>query len=195
MMVYKYERTARYTALIAAAFLAAFTLTIPFILTLLVGLGIGYTIDNFSKLLVAWQYRKVVHVPCIKSDKVTYLFGTQAAFYRYVYAFLTESEKIACAAIKNKDGIIVVVERPYRHGNAIFGMALLGLEIDHEDEIQGFLTNKGRFVDRFEAKSIAVTQDQLLEKEYDFQQLLSEDVWNDDDHSARSISYRPSNTG
>ena len=43
---------------------------------------------------------------------------------------------------------------------------------------QGFLTNDNRFVDRYEAKKIAVTANQLIVPEKDtYAELYSEDVW------------------
>ena len=49
---------------------------------------------------------------------------------------------------------------------------------DKKSAIQGFLTNKDRFVDRYEAKEIAIAANQLIVPEEEtYTELFSEDVW------------------
>lgn len=97
-----------------------------------------------------------------------------------------QGELIVAAAIRSR-GIIVMVERPGRHGNCINVMHSLGL--DYTD--QGFITNRGRFVDRQEAARIAVAAGQGSPREGVGGNLFSEDLWNDaDDEMARRRTLR-----
>lgn len=95
-------------------------------------------------------------------------------------------ELIVAAAIRSR-GVIVTVERPGRHGNCINVMHSLGM--DYAD--QGFITNRGRFVDRQEAAQIAVAAGQGSPREGCGGNLFSEDLWNDaDDEMARRKALR-----
>ncbi len=89
-------------------------------------------------------------------------------------------ERIVSSAIRYRDirepDWKIVTGR--RHADCVAEFAEMGLRKAHRDpgEIQGFMTDTGRFVDRKEAMVIARAAGQLLapvEKDY----LLSEDVW------------------
>jgi len=85
-------------------------------------------------------------------------------------------EFITCAAIKYK-GKIYAMERPNRHCDLFsFIISENGSRID-PNEIQGFMTNKGRFLSRKEAQPIAENAGQvdggLITKDL----LTSEDMW------------------
>ena len=45
------------------------------------------------------------------------------------------------------------------------------------DEVQGFMTSEGNFVDRVEAKRIASEAGQIKEDNFGLKDLYSEDVW------------------
>lgn len=65
-----------------------------------------------------------------------------------------------------------------RHNNVFEDMFHSGIEYDRATYIQGFFTNRGRFVNRYEAKDIAVAANQLIVPIEDtFKELYSEDVW------------------
>jgi hypothetical protein len=109
---------------------------------------------------------------------------------------VTNKEYILCAAVWYKDLPMVKPEildnrgfRPYnvdrgvvisgwRHGNCIYQMvAITGLRsIPKEagEEVQGFLTNKNRFVDRVEGAQIAFDAGQTDELK---NRLFSEDLY------------------
>ena len=107
-------------------------------------------------------------------------------------------EKILCAAnwYKDfpllKDDINVVgFERPincdrgmvfcgHRHHNCMYQMIAISGKYQHEmgEEVQGFLTNKNRFVDRYEALKIALENNQVIDlKSITGKQLYSEDLY------------------
>ena len=71
-----------------------------------------------------------------------------------------------------------VVISGWRHGNCIYQMvAITGLKSNPDEageEVQGFLTNKNRFVDREEAAQIAFDAGQTEEKKI---RLFSEDLY------------------
>lgn len=107
-------------------------------------------------------------------------------------------EKIICAAVWYPELPLIkphVLEprgfRPYnidkgvvicgwRHANCIYTkVAITGLA-DHEtgDNVQGFLTNKNRFVDREEAAIIALRQNQIIDMHrFNGIDLFSEDIY------------------
>jgi hypothetical protein len=82
-------------------------------------------------------------------------------------------ELIVSAAVR-VDGKVVMVERPGRHGDCI--NFLSGLGQDHRD--QGFVTSRGRFVDRLEAGRIAMASGQGSPRAIRNGHLFSEDLWN-----------------
>lgn len=96
-------------------------------------------------------------------------------------------EKILCAAIWYKDNgdyphQPINIEKGYvwcgrRHHNIInLRGTLLKENTRGGNSIQGFLTNKDRFVDRLEAMSIAINANQLINKD-PRDQLYSEDLY------------------
>ena len=89
-----------------------------------------------------------------------------------------DSEKILCAAIqirKNKDDEPIVIGG-YRHGDCFNTVFKLGYTAYIDQEEQGFITSKGRFVNRKEAKTIAQQANQLI-RNSEFKSLISEDIY------------------
>ena len=86
-------------------------------------------------------------------------------------------KKIVAAAILFKltdNEICLMTDR--RHSD-IFRKAYQ-LHLEYKASAQGFLTNDNQFVDRYEAKKIAVAADQLIVPEEDtYAELYSEDLW------------------
>lgn len=98
-------------------------------------------------------------------------------------------EKIICAAMKLNTGTIISVPAPWGHGDIIQTLSQYRTTIGEKmprpfcsniDDIEGFLTNAGRFVDRVEGLKIAVEQEQIIKKHGASDQLYSEDIWYDD---------------
>ena len=89
-----------------------------------------------------------------------------------------ESEKLVCAAIKYKRKFHLFYQYVFgkTHGDCIVKFAELNLPSAKRNlkiEKQGFWTTKGRFVDRIEAKQIALEAGQISEK-YEREELYSE---------------------
>lgn len=75
-------------------------------------------------------------------------------------------ERIVCAANRNKQGDVVV---GVRHWDFHMHSQVRRFEesdrcVDTSFVEQGFITNKGRFVDRYEAWSIAVKNNQIIRR-------------------------------
>jgi hypothetical protein len=90
------------------------------------------------------------------------------------------TEKIDCAAIRHADGTVFTVPRPGRHHDVIAAMTQARKPYNGPgigQHVQGFVTDTGRFVDRYEARRIAEEASQLLDRESGLPQLYSEDVW------------------
>lgn len=107
-------------------------------------------------------------------------------------------EYILCAAIWYKDFPLIIDSkapdgfiRPlncdkgivfsgHRHHNCLYQMIAITGKYQHEigEEIQGFLTNKNRFVNRREAFEIAKSQNQIIDlNQVNGNQLFSEDLY------------------
>ena len=87
-----------------------------------------------------------------------------------------DQERITGVAILTEDGRLFALPRPNRHGN-LFALADFHGQ-DGEPSVQGFMTNRGRFVDRKEAMSIACqTNGPWRSVRPDRPELFSEDLW------------------
>ncbi len=87
------------------------------------------------------------------------------------------TERIVAAAIK-KFGITFSLPAPARHHTILHRAHERAPAIQLHDASQGFLTSKGRYVEREEAKRLAKAAGQLPNdvRPYD-QELYSEDLW------------------
>ena len=109
------------------------------------------------------DYKQVLH-PVVGSGKI--------------YKKDKDCERILCAAIqirKSKDGEPIVIGG-YRHCDCFRTASKLGYMAYIDQDEQGFITSKGRFVDRKEAKQIAKQANQLI-RLTDFKHLISEDIY------------------
>lgn len=100
-----------------------------------------------------------------------------------------KKEIIICSAIWYKE-LPTPVYRPinvnegivfcgHRHTHCLYQMvAMTGKrQCEVGEEVQGFLTNKNRFVDRFEGAKIALSSGQIKELTYSKKRLYSEDIF------------------
>lgn len=89
------------------------------------------------------------------------------------------TERIIAAALK-LGNLIISAPPPARHHTLINGLGLAtGIPRLTKMDDQGFLTNTGRFVDRIEAKKIALETGQCTEEScvVKGEDLYSEDLW------------------
>lgn len=89
------------------------------------------------------------------------------------------TERIIAAAVRY-EGMTFSLLPPARHGECILLMLSCRQDIDRNStgpEEQGFVTSHNRFVDRVEARKIAVAADQLIWRDAGLPELFSEDVW------------------
>ena len=89
---------------------------------------------------------------------------------------------IKCVAheyTRDNDTVILWAPRPFRHGDIYYqrGSFISSLRNDGYKETQGFLTNRGLFVDRHQALVIADKAKQILSKTQPSYKLFSEDMW------------------
>lgn len=96
-----------------------------------------------------------------------------------------QPEIIVGAAIKVRSGsgwVVVMAERPGRHGDCIGFLHNQAPGVDYREH-QGFVTNRGRFVDRAEAGRIVLAAQQGspggTPANNPKMHLYSEDMWND----------------
>ena len=87
-------------------------------------------------------------------------------------------EKIISSAIKfklkNSEYFQVMCGK--RHCNIFEMMYNYNIEYNKDSSIQGFFTNKNRFVDRYEGMKIASSNGQLI-SETNYKELYSEDIF------------------
>lgn len=100
-----------------------------------------------------------------------------------------QEELIVAAAIRVRPGLIVMAERPGRHGNCITPASLISCDRMSGGE-HGFVTNRGRFVGRIEAAKIVAASGQGSKRE-GVNGLFSEDMWNDRDDEMSRRAPRP----
>lgn len=86
-----------------------------------------------------------------------------------------DPEKIIHAAVKSVDGRIFFGKC---HGDCFFKAHAMSVKMSSKADHQGFLTNKGRFVNRKEAAEIASFQGQV---DTPTTILFSEDLWSERD--------------
>ncbi len=89
-------------------------------------------------------------------------------------------ERIDCAAIKHGDGRVFSVPSPGRHHNVCSLMHELNVwdRDSEEHHVQGFVTDRGRFVDREEGRLIALRAGQIIRRcGGDQHRLYSENLW------------------
>ena len=89
---------------------------------------------------------------------------------------IEEQEKVMAAACKvlTEDNVLIFTAK--RHVDVREKLYLNNIK--YKNIIDGFWTNKDRFVNRVEAKKIAVTANQLIVPiEETYPELYSEDVW------------------
>lgn len=93
---------------------------------------------------------------------------------------LINMERVVASAIKffpvaNPFPMIVTGKR---HADVFHTMYLYDIQYDKSSAVQGFLTDTGRFVNRYEAMKIALAADQIIvPKNLLHDALFSEDVW------------------
>lgn len=85
-------------------------------------------------------------------------------------------EEIACVANRYKDIGVLALPVPARHHHVMWTYLMIYGKHDNSCE-QGFLTTKGRFVDRVEGLRIAKEADQIETKHGNPDMLFSEDMW------------------
>lgn len=89
-------------------------------------------------------------------------------------------QKLIASAIKfyNKETQEWIVMTGVRHADILHDMYILKIQYDKNAYYQGFLTNDGQFVNRYEAKEIAFKSGQIIVPiEETYAELFSEDVW------------------
>ena len=102
---------------------------------------------------------------------------------------MAKKEYILCSAIHFNDGIEHVhqpenIKSGYvvcgqRHHNCYMTVSILGngAIMQEEDDVQGFLTDRNRFVDRKEGAKIAINARQVDRLDNPRIGLFSEDLW------------------
>ena len=87
----------------------------------------------------------------------------------------SKQELVKHAAVKSKSGMIILGKC---HADCFYLGTNIGLKMSSKPEDQGFFTNKGRYVDRKKAASIAKKANQLdTTDKRKVIYLLSEDIW------------------
>lgn len=96
---------------------------------------------------------------------------------------IDSQEELIVAVAVRVDGAIISFPRPARHGECLNWLSKHGIPRDKARD-HGFLTNRGRYVDRKEAGAIVIASKQgtpfMNEEANPHGHLFSEDMWNCD---------------
>ena len=115
----------------------------------------------------------------VLANEACRLHGDDACESRFAEAAAmvgSEPEAIAGAAILTVRGEIATMAPPARHHHLIFLLAAEG-HPPIGPRSQGFVTTRGRFVDRVEGLAIAEANGQVVKKHPSYDKLYSEDMW------------------
>lgn len=74
---------------------------------------------------------------------------------------MTDKARIVCAANLNQDGVIVLGAR---HFDSLMHTTIKAQKLEGSDWVQGFITNRGDFVDRKEAWVVASRAGQIIHR-------------------------------
>lgn len=87
------------------------------------------------------------------------------------------TDVITGVAILTDKGVMIALPRPHRHHHIFALAAFLGMDLN--DGTQGFVTDKGVFVNRRQAMNLVVARGQKNRRSGnpDTIELYSEDVW------------------
>ncbi|WP_395543410.1 hypothetical protein [Neotabrizicola sp. sgz301269] len=86
------------------------------------------------------------------------------------------TERIVAAAIQI-EGVTISLPQPARHGQVLACASIFVEEAYRVTEVQGFITSKGRFVNRVQARQIAHMAGQDPKQTGGDHELFSEDLW------------------
>lgn len=88
---------------------------------------------------------------------------------------MEENETIVAAAIKIGDDLIMSLPKPARHADIHSHMNYTwGTAKPFGKQTEGFLTSTGRFVDRWQARIVALRAEQITQCH---SELYTDDVW------------------
>lgn len=90
--------------------------------------------------------------------------------------------RVVCAAVRYPCGTMLVGPRHFdgvmlMQYRRYFGEGHAGHAPGEEQSVQGFVDNKGVFIDRFEALEVAKAAGQILDKTHPTDRLFSEDLY------------------
>ena len=137
---------------------------------------------SFQERIRLLKFSRVKQFQYPSAGKHVLLRGTEAAFERYYEFTRSENtpykrEVIIGAAIKHPSDVVYAALAPARHHHVMAFM-------DEQDEAgigntrtQGFLTSRGRFIERGEALILAKENRQIVHKHPAFWELYTEDMW------------------
>jgi len=169
------------TILLLAAFCALF-LNNEHLKIAVIGLAIiaGATLHETEKAIRA-RYQKPSGIDYLRSHAYRYLdffAGTAEEYRQFFAADCSEPERIVHAAtMHRRTRRIYSVAAPGRHHQVLSMMRQVGLNTSHGDNIQGFVSSRGRFLNRTEAAVVAKLANQLIRKTPPENELFSEDLW------------------
>jgi hypothetical protein len=137
---------------------------------------------SFQERIRLLKFSRVKQFQYPSAGKHVLLRGTEAAFSRYYDFTGTENspykrEVIIGAAIKHPSNIVYAALAPARHHHVMAFMDEHGKAGIENTRDQGFLTSRGRFIERGEALMLAKENKQIIHKHPAFWELYTEDMW------------------
>lgn len=174
-----------YYRIIAILFLSAFCAVVlnnEYLKVAVFGLALlaGATLHEAERAIRA-RHQKPAGIDYLRSHAYRHLdffAGTAAEYREFFSADCSEPERIVHAAtLHRRTKRIYSVAAPGRHHQVLSMMRQVGLTTNHSENIQGFVTSRGRFLNRTEAAIVAKLAGQLIRKTPPEDALFSEDLW------------------
>ena len=174
-----------YYRIIAILFLTAFCAVVlnnEHLKIAVLGLALiaGATLHEAERAIRA-RHQKPAGIDYLRSHAFRHLdffAGTAAEYREFFSGDCSEPERIVhTATMHRRTKRIYSVAAPGRHHQVLSMMRQVGLVTNHGENIQGFISSRGRFLNRTEAAVVAKLANQLIRKTAPESELFSEDLW------------------
>ncbi|MNU19483.1 hypothetical protein D3C71_77110 [compost metagenome] len=154
-------------------------------------LAVAYTIADIERAVKRYRQKPegLDFLRSVTYRHLDFFAGNDEEYRRFFAAECSKPERIVHAATRDsKTGRIYSVVAPGRHHNLVSLMRQIGVATTGENRrAQGFITSRGRFLDRREALKVATLANQLIRKTAPEDRLFSEDVWDPTVHTHQQL--------
>ncbi len=172
---------ARIVTILVAAFLAAYWLEGELLKVSVFVLAVcaGLTINEMERMFRYYKQRPrgIEYLRSITYRHLDFFAGTEQDYRSFFAGECNKPERIAHVATRLRtSGRIYSVTAPGRHHNIEALLRQVGIPLSSDTQ-QGFVSTRGRWLNRKEACVVATLANQLIRKTPPETELFSEDIW------------------